>query len=51
MTYQGYEINGFTFYTSSSQDAKSTNQNSGARVEAYDSEGNRQFYYGKIEKI
>ena len=50
MTYQGYEINGFTFYTVS-QDAKSTNQNSGACVQAFDSEGTRQLYYGTIENI
>ena len=50
MTYQGYEINGFTFYTAS-QDAKSTNQNSGACVQAYDSDGTTQLYYGTIEKI
>ena len=30
MQYQGYEINGYTFYTRA-QDEKSTNQNSGVR--------------------
>ena len=31
--YQGYEINGYTFYTRA-QDEKSTNQNSGVRIDA-----------------
>jgi hypothetical protein len=33
MQYQGYEINGYTFYTRA-QDEKSTNQNSGVRIDA-----------------
>ena len=33
LTYQGYEINGNTFYTIA-QDKKSTNQNSDVRVDA-----------------
>jgi hypothetical protein len=33
MTYQGYAINGYTFYTEQ-QDKKSTYQNSGVRVDA-----------------
>jgi hypothetical protein len=32
LTYQGYEINGYTFYTRS-HDKKSTDQNSGIRIE------------------
>ena len=35
MTYQAYDINGYTFYTVQ-QDKKSTYQNSGARIDAYD---------------
>ena len=37
-TYQGYEINGNTFYTIA-QDNKSTNQNSGVRMDATDNSG------------
>ena len=33
MQYQGYEINGYTFYTRA-QDKKSTNQNSGVCIDA-----------------
>jgi hypothetical protein len=33
MQYQGYEINGYTFYARA-QDEKSTNQNSGVRIDA-----------------
>jgi hypothetical protein len=32
-TYQGYDMNGYTFYTKA-QDNKSTNQNSGVRIDA-----------------
>jgi hypothetical protein len=35
VTYQGYDINGYTFYTEQ-QDEKSTYQNSGVHVDAYD---------------
>ena len=42
--YQGYEINGYTFYTRA-QDEKSTNQNSGVR------DGNKDTYFGVIEEI
>ena len=42
--YQGYEINGYTFYTKA-QDKKSTNQNSGVR------DGNKDTYFGVIEEI
>jgi hypothetical protein len=35
VTYQGYDINGYTFYIKQ-QDKKSTYQNSGVRVNAYD---------------
>ena len=39
MQYQGYEINGYTFYTRA-QDEKSTNQNSGVRIDAIVNDGN-----------
>jgi hypothetical protein len=50
LMYQGYEINGYTFYTRS-QDKKSTNQNSGARIEAIDINGQSNLYFGYIEEI
>jgi hypothetical protein len=40
LMYQGYEINGNTFYTSA-QDKKSTNQNSGVCIDATDSNGKK----------
>ncbi|KAK1626441.1 hypothetical protein QYE76_000756 [Lolium multiflorum] len=49
-TFQGYEINGNTFYTFA-QDKKSTNQNSGVRFDAEDDNGNKVTYYGYIEEI
>ena len=49
-TFQGYEINGYTFYTSA-QDQKSTNQNSGVRIDAIDNTGRKNSYYGVIEDI
>lgn len=48
--YKGYEINGFTFYTRA-QDEKSTNQNSGVRIDALNDEGQKITYYGIIEEI
>jgi hypothetical protein len=50
LTYKGYEINGNTFYTTS-QDKKSTNQNSGVRMDATELNGNIHTYYGHIEEI
>jgi hypothetical protein len=50
MQYQGYEINGYTFYTRS-QDEKSTNQNSGVRIDAIHNDGKKGSYYGVIEEI
>jgi hypothetical protein len=51
MTYQGYDINGYTFYTEQ-QDKKSTYQNSGVRVDAYDATGqDKNMYYGQIQEI
>ena len=50
LTWQGYDINGYTFYTRT-QDQKSTNQNSGVRVDAVDGGGRKSSYYGYIEEI
>jgi hypothetical protein len=51
MTYQGYDINGYTFYTEK-QDKKNTYQNSGVRVDAYDATGqDKNMYYGQIQEI
>ena len=50
LQYQGYEINGYTFYTRA-QDQKSTNQNSGVRIDAIDNNGKKNNYYGVIEEI
>jgi hypothetical protein len=47
MTYQDYGINGYTFYTEQ-QDKKSTYQNSGVCVDAYDATGqDKNMYYGQ----
>ena len=50
MQYQGYEINGYTFYTRA-QDEKSTNQNSGVRIDAIGNDENKDSYFGVIEEI
>ena len=50
VTWQGYDINGYTFYTQA-QDIKSTNQNSGVRIDAFSTDGLRSSYYGFIEEI
>jgi hypothetical protein len=50
MQYQGYEINGYTFYTRA-QDEKSTNQNSGVRIDAIGNGGKKDSYYCVIEEI
>jgi hypothetical protein len=51
VTYQGYDINGYMFYTEQ-QDKKITYQNSGGRVDAYDATGqDKNMYYGKIQEI
>jgi hypothetical protein len=51
VTYQGYDINGYMFYTEC-QDKKSTYQNSGVRVDAYDVMGeDKSMYYGQIQEI
>jgi hypothetical protein len=49
-TYQGYDINGYTFYTID-QDKKSVYQNCAVRVDAFDSNGKKTTYYGQIEEI
>ena len=49
-TFKGYKINGNTFYTRS-QDQKSTNQNSGVRIDAIDTTGQTDKYYGYTEEI
>jgi hypothetical protein len=49
-TYQGYDINGYTFYTIN-QDKKSMYQNSVVRVDAFDSNMHKAIYYGQIEEI
>ena len=49
MTYQSYDINGYTFYTEK-KDKNSDYQNSGVTMEAYI--GNvKTRYYGRIEEI
>jgi hypothetical protein len=51
VTYQGYDINEYTFYTEQ-QDKKTTYQNSGVRVDAYDVIGqDKNMYYGQIQEI
>jgi hypothetical protein len=45
LTFQGYEINGNTFYMIA-QDKKSTNQNSGVRIDATNNNGQKDTYYG-----
>jgi hypothetical protein len=50
MQYQGYEIKGYTFYTRG-QDEKSTNQNSGVRIDAIGNDGKKDSYHGVIEEI
>jgi hypothetical protein len=51
VTYQGYDTNVYTFYTKK-QDQKSTYQNSGVCVDAYDAMGqDKNMYYGQIQEI
>jgi hypothetical protein len=51
VTYQVYDMNGYTFYTEQ-QDKKSTYQNSGVHVDAYDVTGeDKSMYYGQIQEI
>jgi hypothetical protein len=51
VTYQGFDINGYTFYTEQ-QDIKSTYQNSGVCVDTYHVTGqDKSMYYGQIQEI
>jgi hypothetical protein len=51
MTYQGYNINGYTFCTKQ-QDKKNTYKNSGVCVVTYDAMGqDKNMYYGQIQEI
>jgi hypothetical protein len=51
LTYQGYDIYGYTFYTKQ-QDKKSTYQNSGVCVDAYEATGqDKNMYYDQIQEI
>jgi hypothetical protein len=51
VTYQVYNINGYTFYTEQ-QDNKSTYQTSGVCIDAYDAMGqDKNMYYGQIQEI
>src|SRR5207244_6115153 len=49
-SWQGYDINGWTFYTKQ-KDMKSKSQNSGICTESLDSAANKNTYYGFIEDI
>ena len=49
-SYQGYDLNGYTFYTVA-QYQKSTYQNSDVRIDAYDNNMQKAAYYGQIEEI
>jgi hypothetical protein len=49
-SWQAYDINGFTFYTKT-KDSRSQCQNSGVRVDAEDSTGQKIAYCGYIEEI
>src|SRR5438105_5455882 len=49
-SWQGYDINGWTFYTKQ-KDMKRKSQNSGICTESLDSAGNKNIYYGFIEDI
>jgi hypothetical protein len=51
VTYQWYDINGYTFYTEQ-QDKKNIYQNSGVHVYAYDATGqDKDMYYDQIQEI
>ena len=49
-TWQGYDINGYTFYTVK-QDDKSIVQNNGVRIDAFQDQVGSNTYYGRIEEI
>ena len=48
--YQEYDINRYTFYPRA-QDNRSTNQNSGVRIDVIDFSGQTNSYFGYIEEI
>ena len=51
VTFEAYDINGYTFYTRA-RDSKSTVQNSGVRIDAFqDKRRGVSAYYGQIEEI
>jgi hypothetical protein len=50
LTFQGYEINGNTFYMIA-HDKKSTNQKSGVRFDVANNNGRIDTYFGYIEEI
>src|SRR5438132_9852570 len=50
MSWQGYDINGWTYYTKQ-KDMKSKSQNSRICTKSLDSTGNKNTYYGFIEEI
>jgi hypothetical protein len=50
LIFQGYEINGNTFYMTI-QDKKSTNQNDDARFDAATGKGRMDTYYSYIQDI
>jgi hypothetical protein len=51
VTYQGYDINGYIFYTEQ-QDKKIMYQNSGVHVESYDvTSKDKSTYYSQIQEI
>jgi hypothetical protein len=50
MSWQVYDINGYTYYTKE-KDKKSVTQNSGIRIEAIDPQGLKITYYGYIQDI
>jgi Domain of unknown function (DUF4216) len=50
LTFQGYDINGYTFYTRA-HDNKSAKKNSSVHIDAYNCNGNRETYYGFVEEI
>jgi hypothetical protein len=49
-SWQAYNINGCTFYTKA-KDSRNGCQNSGVRVDAENSTGQKNAYYGYIEEI
>jgi hypothetical protein len=51
VTYQGYDINGYPFYTEQ-QDKKNMYQNSGVHIDAYNvTRQDKNMYYSQIQEI